>query len=64
MVTLEDALQDSTQLSIMVWNAITRAGFHSDARAIVLKEIADLLYLQQDNIEGIVLLEAVQRAAQ
>ena len=64
MVTLEDALQDSTQLSIMVWNAITREGFASDARAIVLKEIADLLYLQQDNIEGMVLLEAVRRAAQ
>ena len=64
MVTLEDALQDSTQLSIMVWNTITRERFDSDARAIVLKEIADLLYLQQDNIEGIVLLEAVQRAAQ
>ena len=62
--TLKDALHDRNEICIMVWNAITKEGFDSDARAIVLKEIADLLYFHWDNIEGMVLLEGIRHAAQ
>ena len=62
--TLKDALQDKNEICIMVWNAITKEGIHSDTRAIVLKEVADLLFFHRDEIEGMVLLEGIRRAAQ
>ena len=64
MVTLDDALQDSTQMCLMVWNAMTKKGFTKDPHAVVLKEMTDHLYFQQDNIEGMLLIEAVRHAAQ
>ena len=60
-VTLEDALQN--RIHMWVWAAMVRDEFTLDPRRAVLKEVADHLHFQKDKIEGMLLIEAVRRAA-
>ena len=63
MVTLDDALQDSKLMVFVVWEAMKKKDTNDDPRQRFLKEMGDHLHFRKENIEGMLLLEAVRRAA-
>ena len=63
MATLDDAIQDSNHMMLVVWTAMTKKGTNDNPRLQFLKEMADHLYFQQENIEGMLLIEDVRCAA-
>ena len=63
MVTLDDALQDRNMMMLVVWAAMNKKDTNDDPCLRFLKEMGGHLHFRKENIEGMLLLGAVRRAA-